>query len=774
MPPPPTFEKTKTSDSNPDQHSQVSNGDTSEFNDQRGENVAQLELQQIADNSASVSEIYQLEEKANPSGEGAKATLKEKWNSDVQANKKAKNDEEEKEKEERLKEIKNLITAARSKVGPIKKAVKEISKKLEVLKKIQAAKEKAEAEALDKKEAEKAAKEMAEATSKAAEISKEIEVVRNDLGKVDENKVDENNNKELHKYLEDNEGIKEGIKKDLETIELKDERVLVDKAESFVSKVEEVTDVHMGSTGEYGAGTISSLNKDSFHKESMVEDRVFTRAGVGKEDKNYGNAANAVGMVTKGVSGIFVFAGSFHKFFKNDSDNWDKVDAVAGMAQGVATTIEGVGMFSEQMHRTNAQNLKTADKGNAPSKDDPKIGKSGEVGYTAGAVADILSAGRNAIGIIHNVGELWKSSEKLTGAEKQKLRVEVGIKTAEASKSIASATGKIDALANQGTAVLTGVPMAAGIIAVCKELIVVFDMFLRWQEWKNVYKEIKVEVVNAAKAFNKEFGFKLTWEHEVAEIAEGKRKFAALKANKKAYLSKEEEKKFQKLLKELNKKEFKSVDKFLKAYAEGEEKIKAEQEKKAKKLEDGVKPPDLLTDDQNAALDEYILWRELLIQKDKAADRDLLKFYTTVVKLSGSIAKIIPDATALAVGVGMTTGAALIDAGAAGMRETKQAARDSKAKDGYLGKLAPTADTSKTTAAKKAWRIEQSQKVCNKVIELNEMKSKFLVNGSFTDEGKAAGKKVELMLKATGIDYEKTEPKDLALKVYTGFLKREM
>tara|TARA_B100001093_G_scaffold285148_1_gene272259 strand:+ start:742 stop:3030 length:2289 start_codon:yes stop_codon:yes gene_type:complete len=762
MPPTPTFDKTKTSDSKPDQ--QVSDGGTSEFNDQRDEKAEQMELQQGANNSASVSEISELQEKANGS-------------SAISPDTKAKTDKLVKETSPKIQEIKELIKknhpgvkAYINKLEGTEEKKKAVQQKLDEAKPAEKAKTEKNQGAYAKLlgDASKGNKEIKKETTELKASDKEIGdkyfQAKTKFTEIDKFIQDNNirdlqkaDDKRLEEIIKD---VNKGIKQDLKTIELKDQRTRIEKIESFVSKVEEVTDVHMGSTGESGAANISSLDDESFHKND----------GVGDTDVAYGNASAMVGMSAKGAAGIFVFAANVYKIHKGEVKGWEKIDAGLGAAQGVLTSVEGASMAQEQGYRTNVQNLKgpKLTKEGEEIEEESKLGLSGNVGYSAGAVADILSAGRNVIGVIHNVCELWKSSEKLTGDEKQKLRVEAGIKTLNATKSITSATGKIDALANQGSAVLTGIPMAAGIIGACKELLVVFDMFLRWGEWKDIRKELTEQVEDAANAFNKKIGFKLSWEHQVETIAEGKRKFAALKVNKQAYKSKEEEvqikdklsKEEKDKLKKLNNQKFTSFEEYYKTYVDtigGEDKVKV--------------PP---LQEVEAELDEYILWRELLIQKDKAADRDLLKFYTTIVKLSGSIAKIIPDATALAVGVGMTTGAALVEAGAAGIRETKQAARDSKAQGGLLGKLAPTADTSKTTAAKKAWRIEQSQQVCNKVIELQKMKRKAEAEGKHTAEEGKAGEKVILMLKACGVDYEKTEPKDLAQKVYKGFLKREM
>ena len=359
----------------------------------------------------------------------------------------------------------------------------------------------------------------------------------------------------------------------------------------------------------------------------------------------------------------------------DDAEGWElilnKTESALEVGQGMAKASEGAVKTAGHFEEDSALSTELADVGNIVE------------GVSSGfeAAKSFLSGIKGSIKMFQDITSEGKKPKKSEIAKVIQDAADCGKASMNLIKTIENATGgaSSETLASiSGMDIITNtVDCLRQIHKIYSDSYVMEDMDEQMSRYEEKYKKL-------VKKINKEKHLEI--KGELDERAEVNRKIVADLANKDTYKTKEET---------VGKKE-KSDKEYL--------------EKRVPELKEIV--------------EEYALAKEIYDSKVKTKHRILIKIFADIMKITGS--------TLTLSGVGAVAGGATKGAGAAtelmaaGARNAKQNLRDNQAKGGKLAAAANLvgvkADISKTTAAKKEWRIEQGRVLVNMLMNAGTSK----------------------------------------------------
>ena len=458
--------------------------------------------------------------------------------------------------------------------------------------------------------------------------------------------------------------------------------------------INSVADAYAGESGSLGINHL--LSKDGFSKTTednegnqthdytgVYDPKVFGLSGQpvvlsGEGDAHLMVAIQNTEFISKMFSGLIglsdIMSGKTPLKFKS----LEEFQKLLGSLESIAKGAEGV--------------LQTI---NFAGKDANKEASGNDTPITEG-----FTAFKNLVGVIKGfvdfivktkeLIEVWKNEED--SAKKKELGVEIGKAMAKIGSDGVELAGKINNLINYFTAGETTfadqIPFVGAIMNVLKNALqMVQDGVKIHRDHKSV-KEINDELDK----------IQLKWK-------------ISLNSDQKDMPS---------LTNLANVERIKKADEINKAKFGDKSETKGTEKKEYK---DGLDKIQTLDDTQLQILKDA----ETLIEINQAAHKRLFNEYfriaTSAIKIVGNAMKLVPEANTQIAGIGLSGAAAAADAGKSAGAAAKQYARDKAAdpKSTLTGGTVARglkADTSKTTDAKAAWRMEQVQNIHNKVITL--------------------------------------------------------
>jgi len=359
----------------------------------------------------------------------------------------------------------------------------------------------------------------------------------------------------------------------------------------------------------------------------------------------------------------------------DDAEGWElilnKTESALEVGQGMTKATEGAVKTAGHFEEDSALSTELADVGNIVE------------GVSSGfeAAKSFLSGIKGSIKMFQDITSEGKKPKKSEIAKVIQDAADCGKASMNLIKTIENATG---GASSETLASISGMDIITNTVDCLRQIHGIYDGSSVMEDMDEQMSRYEEKYKKLVKKINKEKHLEI--KGELDERAEVNRKIVADLANKDTYKTKEET---------VGKKE-KSDKEYL--------------EKRVPELKEIV--------------EEYALAKEIYHSKVKTKHRILIKIFADIMKITGS--------TLTLSGVGAVAGGATKGAGAAtelmaaGARNAKQNLRDNQAKGGKLAAAANLvgvkADISKTTAAKKEWRIEQGRVLVNMLMNAGTSK----------------------------------------------------